>query len=345
MLKPIARGFGSKSALYLIILGFSLPTFADDLRYEYDLVPLTHSEDIEKWRQISENSPEELLLFQLPESDPPYYILIHAPPFAQEGKTTLGEIGDIFGGVSSIFHQFRTVSTSRSSERATWAINDDHLGNFGGYQTFKLQIIQLPESSDESQLILGLTCYQEHHGLKQKKEINLIRLDDRQKRQEILASLWIGEIPRLAYRANRFFRDDWGVYYFVEERQNPSSGERYRLWRGYRGEMKVIPTITAASDSEGIVLVSKEASMRLVSKGRHLRPHTSPTSQITLDGDFHGAVWIEEGVHKPLLEIPIDRNRHIIYGELGIYDHIYLGSPCDPSFGRMPKNLTIGDKD
>ena len=69
------------------------------------------------------------------------------------------------------------------------------------------------------------------------------------------------------------------------------TGERFRLWVGYRGNLKLVPVITAAHDTEGTVLVSSKAAIRLVA------------SPVNNNSESIGALWTEQDTQRKLLEV------------------------------------------
>lgn len=168
--------------------------------------------------------------------------------------------------------------------------------------------------------------------LRIKDEYNL-KLLTPEETKVLLKKARIISTPHLTFSAYSLLRDDWGVYYYIEQNKDPYKINDFRLWVGYRGAMKRVPVITAAYDSKGIVLVSKDSAIRLVSKGA-----TSNQACEEL-----GAYWVskQQGAEqrKELLNIPIRENQFIIYNELGIYDHLYMARMCDPLKGRLMPRL------
>ena len=145
----------------------------------------------------------------------------------------------------------------------------------------------------------------------------------------LLRSAKVTPPPFKVYTSHALLRDEWGRYYFVERSRLTADVNDFRLWVGYRGEMKKVPVITAAVDSKGVVLVSKEAAMRLV---------TNFTRQSACQDV--GALWVERaGERKELIDVPVRDNQTVIHSQLGIYDQLYLGDVCDILDGILMPRL------
>ena len=135
--------------------------------------------------------------------------------------------------------------------------------------------------------------------------------------------------PYRPYRAHALLRDEWGRYYFVERSRLEANMNDFRLWVGYRGEMKKVPVMTAARDTKGVVLVSKEAAIRLITKVTQFNGYQEV-----------GALWVERsGGRKELIDVPVSDNLDVIYSQLGIYDQLYLGDVCEMLEGILMPRL------
>ena len=225
-------------------------------------------------------------------------------------------------GDGHTFHRANVVGSSRNKNRGSWSLFDAHASSRYQYQSVKSEIL-VEENQTDAVLSesLGYTCKQEINGIKSEIKNQLVSLPFNQAKLIIQQSRFY-ESVYTSHRSHRLFRDDWGTYYYIEENKAPETGERFRLWVGYKGNLKLIPVITAAHDSEGTVLVSSKAAIRLVAS-----PNKSNSESV-------GAYWTEQDTQRKLLEVPVDRNQGVIFNELGIYDSLYLGSICDPLFKR-----------
>ena len=171
---------------------------------------------------------------------------------------------------------------------------------------------------------LTLSCPQETRRDDKKHTLTLL---PQAQASELLKKAWVGARPVRPYSPYRLLRDDWGRYYFVEQSKAEHSAHPFRLWFGYRGRVKQLNVMTVAHDTEGVVLVSSDAAMRLVaSQSRDRR-----------DGfnENVGAYWVKEDSRRELLNIPIESNTKVIFEELGMYNQLYLGYLCDPFNGRL----------
>jgi len=139
--------------------------------------------------------------------------------------------------------------------------------------------------------------------------------------------------PHKPYKTHALLRDDWGVYYLIEQNVDPYKRSDFRLWVGYRGAMERVPVITAAYDSMGVVLVSKDAAIRLVTQGAE---RSAGCQEL-------GAYWVSKDptqvARKELIKVPYYQNTHVIFSQLGIYDQLYFGQPCDIIQGRLMPRL------
>ena len=187
------------------------------------------------------------------------------------------------------------------------------------------------EPPDLGPFTLTITCPHYRDGLTEMLKNTLTALPD-DRAEALLKRAEVSSRPRLPYRPIRLFRDEWGRYYLVEEINGSKRDQnRFRLWRGYRQAMKLIPTMHTAVDSEGMVLVSNEAAIRLVSSA------TVNHHQSNCKNETFGAFWVEEERRYNLLEVPVSLNQELIFNQLGIYDTLYLGTPCEPFYGHWPK--------
>jgi hypothetical protein len=267
---------------------------------------------------------EKFHVFQL-DHKPNYFMLI--------SHNRIENYPQIFVGNEDAFHQLKSVSKGRDQEKITWGIYDAHAVTRSSYQFLLFKSFDKDIQTDPPTLqpSIDLDCHQEVDGVKSdvKKSFKPLNMGEA---QAVLSKVRLFEPIYTTHKPIRLFRDDWGVYYYIEENKSPQRAERYRLWMGYRGAMKLVPIITAAVDTEGLVLISKDAAMRLISKRSNQRS-SHPNSE------RFGAFWTDTQTQKNLLEVPVGMNQGVIFNELGIYDQLYMGSFCDSFFNRSPTLL------
>ncbi len=117
-------------------------------------------------------------------------------------------------------------------------------------------------------------------------------------------------------------RDDGGTYYFidrqfryVQDSKNLTSfrwkrTNEFRLFAGPRGALKPLRLTNVVSDSEGDIFATKTGQLRLILSAKQ-------------------GTWVVGQSRRELTIVPIDRNQHLIYNDLGPYTGVLLGTPCD----------------
>lgn len=107
-------------------------------------------------------------------------------------------------------------------------------------------------------------------------------------------------------------RDTKGNYYFVDKGIKTPEQKNYRVFIGPRGGLKAQKMTNVISDSEGEIFSTKKGDLRLV-----------------LD-KAKTSVWIENKKKSlELRQVPVEENLPLIYNDLGVYEGIRLGTPCD----------------
>ena len=281
---------------------------------------LESSEKLEQLHKSIISGLSHYALFRVQETPPFYALTINSS--TEQSSATKEKFKLLFFGDGHTFHRAKVVSSSRNGNHGSWSLFDAHASSRYQYQSVENLILSEKNSTDavlpES---LKYTCRQDINGVKSEIKNQLSSLPIKEAKTIIQQSR-LYESVYTSHRSHRLFRDDWGTYYYIEENKAPETGERFRLWIGYKGDLKLIPVITAAHDSEGTVLVSSKAAIRLVA---------SPSKR---NAESIGAYWTEQDTQRKLLEVPVDQNQGVIFNELGIYDSLYLGSICDPLFKR-----------
>jgi hypothetical protein len=115
--------------------------------------------------------------------------------------------------------------------------------------------------------------------------------------------------PLWTRQGHALSRDDKGTYYFVDRLRDEYGGKGYRLFAGQKGAMKELGLTNIVSDSKGQIFSSKKGELRFVQ-------------------ETDSATWIKNEKKTTLVNVPIEDNLSLVYGELGVYEGS-LGTPCD----------------
>jgi len=105
-------------------------------------------------------------------------------------------------------------------------------------------------------------------------------------------------------------RDDKGTYYFVDMQRDVPGKKDLKLYIGQRGKLKVQPMTNIVSDSMGDIFSTKTGELRLVANNDELK-------------------WVAGKADVKLTRVPVDDNHVLIYTDLGVYEGMPLGTPCD----------------
>ncbi|NMO15387.1 hypothetical protein HPC49_48635 [Pyxidicoccus fallax] len=114
------------------------------------------------------------------------------------------------------------------------------------------------------------------------------------------------------YVPHALLRDTKGNYYFVDRGFHEADQKSYRVFIGPRGTLKQQKMTNVVSDSKGEIFSTKKGELRLV-----------------LDEE-KTSVWIENNKKSfELRQVPVTENLPLIYNDLGVYEGVRLGTPCD----------------
>ena len=105
-------------------------------------------------------------------------------------------------------------------------------------------------------------------------------------------------------------RDDKGTYYFVDMQRDVPGKKDMKLYIGPRGKLKQQAMTNIVSDSMGDIFSTKTGELRLVANNDELK-------------------WVAGKEQAKLTRVPIDDNHVLIYTDLGVYERMPLGTPCD----------------
>ncbi len=106
------------------------------------------------------------------------------------------------------------------------------------------------------------------------------------------------------------FRDEFGVYYYVDRATGDDTDADHRVYIGWRGQMLRAPMALVASDSLGRVWAAANGARRLV---------------VTNDQ----ARYVEGSVERVLYALDLEADGPFLYGNLGVYGAAPHGTPCD----------------
>jgi hypothetical protein len=105
-------------------------------------------------------------------------------------------------------------------------------------------------------------------------------------------------------------RDDKGTYYFVDMERDAPGKKDMRLYIGPRGKLSRQQMTNIVSDTEGDIFSTKTGELRLVANVDSLK-------------------WVQGKSELKLTHVPVEENHVLIYTDLGVYDRLPLGTPCD----------------
>jgi hypothetical protein len=119
--------------------------------------------------------------------------------------------------------------------------------------------------------------------------------------------------PRWKRQAYALARDNEGTYYFVDRAREPEGNKDFRVFKGQRGNLKLLKMVNIVSDPEGDIFITKDGQLRLVLD----RGETS---------------WIKNNNTTKLVSLDLRNDLRfvaMVYGELGVYAGEAYGTPCD----------------
>ncbi|QSQ23347.1 hypothetical protein JY651_51170 [Pyxidicoccus parkwayensis] len=176
--------------------------------------------------------------------------------------------------------------------------NKDSNPNFRGMDYRVISSVQLDKKEGSCALHCG------------PKEIPLTLMEG-SKAAELLRKATYQPNPQ-QYAPHALLRDTKGNYYFVDRGVQSSQQKSYRVFIGPRGTLKQQKMTNVVSDSEGEIFSTKKGELRLV-----------------LDREKN-SVWIENTKKSfELRHVPVQENLPLIYNDLGVYEGMRLGTPCD----------------
>ena len=105
-------------------------------------------------------------------------------------------------------------------------------------------------------------------------------------------------------------RDDKGIYYYVDRGRWTDNEPTFRVFSGKKGNVKPVKLKNVAHDSEGDVFSTARGDLRLI------------LSQAQ-------GWWVQKGKQNALSILTLEKNLPLIFNELGAYEGVRLGTPCD----------------
>ncbi len=138
---------------------------------------------------------------------------------------------------------------------------------------------------------------------------DMTHLDDDHARALLVKAVF-KRLPQ-AFEPYVLARDDRGNYYFVERGRFPDNQRAFHVYVGPRGNMKKMELKNVVHDTVGDIFSTPSGDLRLVTS------HPATTE------------WLRGNKRSKLTDVPIEENMLLIYNELGVYNNIRLGTPCD----------------
>jgi hypothetical protein len=127
--------------------------------------------------------------------------------------------------------------------------------------------------------------------------------------QAILASAKLYK-PHWQHRPHALGRDDAGVYYYVDQGNDPETENLFRLFVGPKGDLKEAKPIKVTNDDAAELFATKSGTLRLD----------------FMNGEYS---WNDKAGKHRLSTLPLEESRMLIYVDLGVYAGQKLGTPCD----------------
>ena len=106
-------------------------------------------------------------------------------------------------------------------------------------------------------------------------------------------------------------RDDKGTYYYVDRGRYDDNAKVFRVFVGQRGNMREEKLKNIVHDSGGDIFATPDGSLRLIV------------------GDTPQTEWVNNDQHIKLMSLEVRANATMIRNDLGIYQHVRYGTPCD----------------
>ncbi len=106
------------------------------------------------------------------------------------------------------------------------------------------------------------------------------------------------------------YRDEYGVYYYIDRATGDDTDLDHRVYVGWRGQILRAPLKLLASDSLGRVYAAANGARRLVITGDEVR-------------------YVEDTTERKLYPLDLIQDGPFIYGPLGVYGDVPHGTPCD----------------
>lgn len=111
-------------------------------------------------------------------------------------------------------------------------------------------------------------------------------------------------------RAYALARDDEGRYFYVDQARVPEDSQDFRLHLGRAGQMRAHRIDVLAHDAAGDLFAAAGGRLKL-QRGKA------------------EAEWVTGGAASKLTVLPIEDHARFIYTQLGAYQGLELGTPCD----------------
>ena len=105
-------------------------------------------------------------------------------------------------------------------------------------------------------------------------------------------------------------RNDEGEYFYVDRGRWDDNSKRYRVFKGFKGDLKQQKLKNIVNDSEGEIFSTQAGQLRLVQNRTEYW-------------------WVSNQQKEKLTIVPPGKNIGLIYNDLGVYSGERFGTPCD----------------
>ena len=127
--------------------------------------------------------------------------------------------------------------------------------------------------------------------------------------KKILAKAKFARSP-FDWKPHTLARNDDGEYFYVDRGRWDDNTKRYRVFKGFKGDLKKQKLKNIVNDSEGEIFSTEAGQLRLIQNRTEY--------------------WWVAGERKQQLTIvPPEKNIGLIYNDLGVYSGVRFGTPCD----------------
>lgn len=147
-------------------------------------------------------------------------------------------------------------------------------------------------------------------------QVSTLRLVPMEEARPVLAKARFFE-RKWKRKAYLLARDDTGRYIYVDRKRKPYNSMDFRIYAGVRGNMKALKLKNVVSDAVGDLFITSAGTLKRIHKGGRGAEHAE------------AAFWIKGRKRTELDIVPIRSEHVMIYRDLGVYEGVNFGTPCD----------------